>query len=292
VDAGATPEIRAGVQVSSTRYNYSDNIYDFNVYGTVSATGAAFTGYTDLNVLSGGTLNLSGTTVSGSSADVEDSSVEFQAGAMGTLRYTKFNVPLTLSAATAVSVRESDFSAGSVIATGGSNLTINLTHNWWGSTDRAVIEGKMTHKPDDGSRPLVECLPCLVEPPSEHLLYVIDAWPSQPISWRTNFLDITFNRPIDLATLTSEDIYLADVDLLVGDLQVDATQLWAGDPVHLSWRVSNSTGVPLLGDWSDAVYLSADETWDIGDVRAGRPKLESGGLVQLRLKPHEFLGFI
>ena len=59
---------------------------------------------------------------------------------------------------------------------------------------------------------------------------------------------------------------LVDVDLELSNLQVAATQLYVDDTVHVSWNGANRTGYELLGDWTDAVYLSADDTWDMSDV--------------------------
>ena len=70
---------------------------------------------------------------------------------------------------------------------------------------------------------------------------------------------------------TADDVYdatfnLVEVDLGLTNLVVDPAQLWAGEPATVSWSGSNRTGVPLLGNWIDAVYLSTDDKWDIGDT--------------------------
>ena len=70
---------------------------------------------------------------------------------------------------------------------------------------------------------------------------------------------------------TADDVYdatfnVVEVDLGLTNLVVDPVQLWAGEPTTVSWSGSNRTGVPLLGNWIDAVYLSTDDKWDIGDA--------------------------
>ncbi len=192
----------SGVEVHSKRYSSNDLIYDFNIDGTVNATGAAFVEYMDLNVRNGGVLNLTNTSVSGSNPENEDSSLSYASGSAGNLRYATLNVPLSLSAAWTGSIRESDFSSSSVTASGGSTTTIDLTSNWWGTTDPAEIEAKIWHQPDDAGLPLVLYDPWLHAVPSERLLYVLEMWPEGPINWRTNYVDVTFNREVDLATLT------------------------------------------------------------------------------------------
>jgi len=82
----------------------------------------------------------------------------------------------------------------------------------------------------------------------------------------------------------TDDIYsstfnIADVDLTLSNVNVDTAELWAGEPVNVSWDGSNQSGMPLLGEWTDAVYLSADAQWDIDDsLLAAVP--HSGGLAQ------------
>jgi hypothetical protein len=44
----------------------------------------------------------------------------------------------------------------------------------------------------------------------------------------------------------------------------------SGDPLHVSWTVSNHGAEPAAGSWTDAVYLSTDAVWDIGDRLLGR----------------------
>ena len=43
-----------------------------------------------------------------------------------------------------------------------------------------------------------------------------------------------------------------------------------GDPLTISWTVKNTSTVTASGSWTDAVYLSSDATWDIGDKLLGR----------------------
>ncbi|MFO0847615.1 MAG: Ig-like domain-containing protein [Gemmataceae bacterium] len=82
-----------------------------------------------------------------------------------------------------------------------------------------------------------------------------------------NKLDIdrdgTFGEPAD-------DVYdarfnLVQVDLGLSNLALGAAALVAGEPLAVSWQGRNQTGVPLVGDWVDAVYLSRDDRWDITD---------------------------
>ena len=48
---------------------------------------------------------------------------------------------------------------------GDPSVVINMEHNWWGTTDPAAIEDKITHLVDDPARPLVDFEPFLTQPP-------------------------------------------------------------------------------------------------------------------------------
>src|SRR3546814_8440351 len=58
------------------------------------------------------------------------------------------------------------------------------------------------------------------------------------------------------------DIEVRDI-VIPGDRQ-------SGDPVTVSWTVRNISDVIASGSWTDAVYLSRDATWDVGDNLLGR----------------------
>jgi len=72
---------------------------------------------------------------------------------------------------------------------------------------------------------------------------------------------------------------LVSLDLAVSDLSISVPELVAGTSASIAWRGRNATGAPLLGNWSDGVYLSADDRWDIGDTRLATVP-HAGGLAQ------------
>src|SRR3546814_5735119 len=43
-----------------------------------------------------------------------------------------------------------------------------------------------------------------------------------------------------------------------------------GDEVTISWTVQNTSDIVASGRWTDALYLSRDATWDVGDKLLGR----------------------
>jgi RHS repeat-associated protein len=81
-----------------------------------------------------------------------------------------------------------------------------------------------------------------------------------------------------------EDVYDASfniipVDLGLNSLSISTTTLTAGEPITVSWSGSNQTGAPLVGNWTDGVYLSANGVWDINDPLLGTVA-HTGGLTQ------------
>ena len=44
----------------------------------------------------------------------------------------------------------------------------------------------------------------------------------------------------------------------------------SGQPVQVSWTAENTSNETASGRWSDAVFLSADASWDIFDAPMGR----------------------
>jgi len=44
----------------------------------------------------------------------------------------------------------------------------------------------------------------------------------------------------------------------------------AGAPLQVSWTVSNHGNEASEGAWTDAVYLSRDTVWDVGDRLLGK----------------------
>ena len=57
-------------------------------------------------------------------------------------------------------------------------------------------------------------------------------------------------------------------DIRVDNIVVPASAE-PGDPVTVRWTVENTSAVTANGSWTDAVYLSADATWDINDTLLG-----------------------
>jgi len=74
-------------------------------------------------------------------------------------------------------------------------------------------------------------------------------------------------------------INLVEVDLTLSNVTIGEPLLWAGETVNISWDGANYGGMPLLGDWTDAVYFSDDNKWDINDELIGITH-HTGGLLE------------
>ena len=199
VGSGKTLTVGSGVEIwTGTSYG---NGYDLTVHGTMTADGVSFTGSTQLTVRATGMLDLLSSTLDGDW-------VHYYEGSRAKGLYTRFNVPVEIGAMFPMDFHHCDFAASSVTVSGNPTATVDMSFNWWGTTDPAEIENKILHRVDDAGRPLVEFDPPLPHPPSEDLFYVMEMWPAEEITWRTYHIDLMFNRDIDLSTLDPEDISL------------------------------------------------------------------------------------
>ncbi|HRZ56729.1 MAG TPA: RHS repeat-associated core domain-containing protein, partial [Candidatus Paceibacterota bacterium] len=59
------------------------------------------------------------------------------------------------------------------------------------------------------------------------------------------------------------------LDLTLAKLKPDTDRAWAGEPFTVSWTDSNASTNDILGGWTDRIYLSADERWDVEDILLG-----------------------
>ena len=71
----------------------------------------------------------------------------------------------------------------------------------------------------------------------------------------------------------------APADLVVGTITIPATGI-SGQSATISYTVSNNGQNAAIGSWYDAVYISADATWDVNDAVFGRV-LHSGDVQSL-----------
>lgn len=91
----------------------------------------------------------------------------------------------------------------------------------------------------------------------------------------SNITDLAGNllSPIEEAIT----FHCVPVDLAISNVMLSTNQLWAGDSIAISWTGRNNSGAPMLGGWTDAVYLSRDNQWDINDLLLAKIG-HSGGL--------------
>ncbi|GAB1542484.1 hypothetical protein NUACC21_51580 [Scytonema sp. NUACC21] len=61
-----------------------------------------------------------------------------------------------------------------------------------------------------------------------------------------------------------------EVDTLTNTITVPSNSKVGETLNNIKWTVKNNSAYSITGEWSDAVYLSKDGTWDIGDRLVGR----------------------
>lgn len=71
---------------------------------------------------------------------------------------------------------------------------------------------------------------------------------------------------------------LTGVDLELTNVTLSTNQMSSGELLTISWSGRNVSTLPLLFDWSDAVFLSQNAQWDINDLLLATVP-HSGGLV-------------
>ena len=184
VNHGAVLTVASGVAVIAS------NGEDLIVRGSMDATGVTFSGQVQLEVSAGAVVTLSGCALDGPNlyvhgvADISDSDGTFRvygydaatvhllncqfnagryyAGSGGTMQCASPSQTI-IDAGSSVLVTQNDLSAGVWLT--GSGTLMELAHNWWGTTDPAVIETKIYHCNDDPSRPCAEYTPFLETSP-------------------------------------------------------------------------------------------------------------------------------
>lgn len=77
-----------------------------------------------------------------------------------------------------------------------------------------------------------------------------------------------FNNAL-AAPLPLEILLTQPVDLVAGIVSIPAGAV-PGAPLSITYSVLNAGTLVALGGWTDAVYLSTDDVWDVGDALLGR----------------------
>lgn len=70
-------------------------------------------------------------------------------------------------------------------------------------------------------------------------------------------------------------------DLVVSEVRAEKDQYLAGDPLKLSWTITNKGVNPVVGIEEDQFYLSKNNTWDLDDVFLGQVR------TSLNIAPNE-----
>ena len=135
------------------------------VNGTLSANGTNLYTYgsnggefTLLQVDSGGELTATSSTFSLNQLAV-------QSGSTANLQFVTFATQLAINSGASINIHNDDFSSASatVVASGGSTTTIDLTNNFWGTLNTTQIAAKITDHTKNSNLPTVLYQPFLSE---------------------------------------------------------------------------------------------------------------------------------
>jgi subtilase family serine protease len=64
-------------------------------------------------------------------------------------------------------------------------------------------------------------------------------------------------------------------DLIASDVLLPASAI-VGDEIQVDYTVTNNSINPAFGRWTDSIYLSSDNAWDLGDILLGKVDHDGG----------------
>ncbi|MBR5079109.1 MAG: hypothetical protein IKX30_10235 [Victivallales bacterium] len=73
---------------------------------------------------------------------------------------------------------------------------------------------------------------------------------------------------------------------LEAEITSSPSQAFSGQSIDVTWETSNAEGAAFASEWSDGIYLSVDDKWDINDTRIGTLRhagLEAGQTISSTL---------
>ena len=83
----------------------------------------------------------------------------------------------------------------------------------------------------------------------------------------------------DTDDVFSNEFNITCIDLKVDNVEVAKKSYASGDKITVNWDVYNNGGYALSGNWTDGIYLSTDNRWDINDIKLGE-LVHDGGLAK------------
>jgi hypothetical protein len=201
VSAGAVVKAASGVNVS---VGYGATLQDNGTVSFASGDSVSFLGNiygpSSLNVGNGGLLSVSSSNVSQGDSNVyvgnggslqatystfTVASLTLDSGASAALSQDTLGgggAQLTINSGASVTISNNDLSTfgnASVIAVGSSTAHINLTNNYWGTTDPT---GLFKDNRTDSTRPTIDYSPVLSSPPPPMVPPVLTPIPDQSVS--------------------------------------------------------------------------------------------------------------
>ncbi len=173
--------------------------------GELALTGGSVRGPGQVTIEDGGTADFTGVTFAfydGGNSSVYKGSpkVVYAEGSSGNALYTQFS-DLQITSGIDLNISQSDFSKGTVDATGNSTSVISLHNNWWGTEDFEEIESKIAHQEDDPNRPTVTYQPILENSP----FWSISHSPIGAAAAPVNTISFYFDHEMDQSSFSPVD---------------------------------------------------------------------------------------
>ena len=172
ISDGVTVGVSGQLSVSSATVVIDKNVNNntdgivVNSGGTMTVTGSAFSrsgGYNEnahLEIGSNGQLTATGTSVS-------LDNLYLDSGSNDQLTSDVLATQLQVNSGAFIAITGNDFSNATVVASGTSTATINLSNNFWGTTSSTVIAGKITDHHTNSNLPTVLYAPYQSAPPAD-----------------------------------------------------------------------------------------------------------------------------
>ena len=134
--------------------------------GVLTASGTAINSAVDY----GGTSQIAvnnGAILSADHTSFAANSMTLSSGSTDTVQYDSFASQITIDSGAAITFAQNDLSAATVVATGVPSATIDLTNNYWGTTDPVQIQAKITDHTTNSNLPTVLFNPPLSLQPAQ-----------------------------------------------------------------------------------------------------------------------------
>ena len=289
------PEISGNTFASGTTLFVLDGFVDSDTTWPLIPNVTAYSATGDIQVSGGAILTIDGgnrvneadsfqelfVSNDNSGAGIVANNVQFgieirlRPNATGSLLFNRFFAPLLITGSATTVIHCNDFSAGNATieaVTNSGSGPLDLTDNFWGTTNPAQIENKILHNIDNSNRPLVEFDPFLSFAPQN---IVVDVSPSSVTENGATNLIYTFTRSGTLDSPLTITFETGGTGVFGADYTLIGADSFDGTTGTLTFAASSSTAT-LTVDPLNNGNLDGNRTVQVTVVEAVNYKLGSG----------------